>query len=247
MVTVIDEFLRQYEREYDYYFGVARFTARRCELSLSEAGIRHLVTFRAKRVDRLREKLFNRNEETPYGSIEAIRQDIVDLAGVRVALFFPGDQKTTESFIENSFSVEDNGRKTFPSPNRPQSYSSFKERFVGYCATHYRVRNRIGELPQEELRYADARVEIQVASVLMLAWQEVHHDLGYKPLSGDLSDDERAILDEVNGLVIAGEVAFERLQRAVERRLSEQDEAFANHYDLASYLEKRARTRKESP
>ena len=79
-------------------------------------------------------------------------------------------------------------------------------------------------------------VEVQVGSVLMHAWAEVEHDLIYKPESGEISEDEDAILDEINGLVITGEVALERLQRAVERRLAEKDVKFDNQYDLAAYL-----------
>jgi ppGpp synthetase/RelA/SpoT-type nucleotidyltranferase len=71
-------------------------------------------------------------------------------------------------------------------------------------------------LSDAQKRYAEARAEIQVASVLMHAWSEVNHDLAYKPLQGELSEDEYSILDELNGLVIAGEIALERLQRAGE-------------------------------
>lgn len=41
-----------------------------------------------------------------------------------------------------------------------------------------------------------------------------------KPLQGRLSDDEYAILDELNGLVMAGEIALERLQKAGEARVA---------------------------
>ena len=91
-------------------------------------------------------------------------------------------------------------------------------------------------LSEAQKRYFDARVEIQVASVLMLAWAEVEHDLVYKPLQGKLSEDEYAILDELNGLVLAGEIALERLQRAAEIRVGERGTSFANHYDLAAFL-----------
>lgn len=63
-------------------------------------------------------------------------------------------------------------------------------------------------LSEAQKRYAEARVEIQVASVVMHAWAEVEHDLVYKPLAGELSQDEYAILDELNGLVMAGEIAL---------------------------------------
>ncbi len=74
----------------------------------------------------------------------------------------------------------------------------------------------------------------------MHAWAEVEHDLVYKPLQGRLSEDEYSILDELNGLVMAGEIALERLQRAGEQRVSAQGRVFSNHYDLAAYLLDRA-------
>lgn len=63
-------------------------------------------------------------------------------------------------------------------------------------------------LEKSKLKYAPVRLEIQVASVLMHAWSEVEHDLVYKPLQGTLSDEELSILDELNGLVLSGEIAL---------------------------------------
>jgi len=85
-------------------------------------------------------------------------------------------------------------------------------------------------------RYSEALIEIQVASVLMHSWAEVEHDLVYKPMEGKLSDDEYAILDELNGLVIAGEIALERLQRSGETRVAVKGRIFSNHYELAAFL-----------
>jgi hypothetical protein len=70
----------------------------------------------------------------------------------------------------------------------------------------------------------------------MHAWSEVEHDLVYKPFEGTLSDEEYAILDELNGLVMAGEIALERLQKAGEARVAGSERAFVNHYDLAAHL-----------
>jgi hypothetical protein len=69
----------------------------------------------------------------------------------------------------------------------------------------------------------------------MHAWSEVEHDLVYKPLNGTLSEEELAILDELNGLVLAGEIALERLQIAGTARIVK-EKLFNNQYDLASYL-----------
>jgi hypothetical protein len=58
----------------------------------------------------------------------------------------------------------------------------------------------------------------------------------YKPLQGTLSDEEYAILDELTSLVLCGEIALERLQRAGELRASTHGREYANHYDLAGSL-----------
>jgi ppGpp synthetase/RelA/SpoT-type nucleotidyltranferase len=66
----------------------------------------------------------------------------------------------------------------------------------------------------------------------MHAWSEVEHDLVYKPLQGSLSEDEYAILDELNGLVLAGEIALERLQRAGESRVSTSGREYRSNLDF---------------
>src|SRR5205807_113032 len=106
--------------------------------------------------------------------------------------------------------VELEPSKIFQGTSSPR----FDKRFSGYWATHYRVQLRDNQLTDAQQRYTEARIEIQVASVLMHAWSEVDHDLAYKPLQGRLSEDEYAILDELNGLVMVGEITLEQLQRA---------------------------------
>ena len=122
--------------------------------------------------------------------------------------------------------------KSFPDG----TLASYPKRFAGYSAAHYRVRLRETGLVDAQKRYAEARVEVQVASVLMHAWTEVEHDLVYKPYQGALSEDEYAILDELNGMVMAGEIALERLERAGDQRVAVRGRQFANHYDLAAHL-----------
>lgn len=64
------------------------------------------------------------------------------------------------------------------------------------------------EILNDHRKNTDRRAsEIQVASLIMHAWSEVEHDLIYKPMQGTLSEEELSILDELNGLVLAGEIA----------------------------------------
>jgi hypothetical protein len=91
-------------------------------------------------------------------------------------------------------------------------------------------------LTETDKRYATARVEIQVASVLMHAWSEVDHDLAYKSFTGDLSEDEIASLNQLNLLVHFGEIELERLQKAIARRIDKIQRPFRNHFELATHL-----------
>lgn len=233
MEDVIRQFLESYKKNFAFYENAARLGAAQLETALQSAGIRAIVISRAKNPGRLKSKLVHRNgqRETPYQSPEEIYEDIADLSGVRVSLYFPGDREKTDGLIGDLFEMID--KKQFPEQAEKPSY---EKRFSGYWGNHYRAKLKGESLSENQKKYAGAKIEIQVASVLMHAWSEVEHDLIYKPLQGPLSDAEYAILDELNGLVMAGEVALERLQSAGNARIQDKRSSFSSQYDLASYL-----------
>jgi ppGpp synthetase/RelA/SpoT-type nucleotidyltranferase len=232
-MTCVDDFLVRYRKEYDFYDQASRLAAQLLEQNLQTTGLRAMVTYRAKSPASLERKVRQRNKTKSYRVAEDIANDVVDLAGVRVALYFPGERVQVDKVVRSIFEL-DGTPKEFPAETvSPQSYQN---RFSGYGATHYRVHIPDASLNEAQKRYSEARIEVQVASVLMHAWAEVNHDLVYKPAQGQLSEDEYAILDELNGLVIAGEIALERLQKAGEARVAAAGRTFSNHYDLAAYL-----------
>jgi ppGpp synthetase/RelA/SpoT-type nucleotidyltranferase len=96
-MTLIDEFLEHYNREFDHYAQAASLVHQRLETALVKRGIRAIVTSRAKGVKRLHEKLQKRNAKKPYRDMKAIYADIVDLSGVRVALYFPTDKDKVDT------------------------------------------------------------------------------------------------------------------------------------------------------
>jgi ppGpp synthetase/RelA/SpoT-type nucleotidyltranferase len=241
-MDLISNFIARYVKEYDFYDQAARLVKQRLETNLRESGVRCMVTYRAKDVSRLEAKCRQRDDSRHYASAEEIFDDIADLAGVRVALYFPAERHHVDSAINNLFRLLE-PRKDFPNTDSQAA----SKRFRGYYATHYRVQLKEDELSEPDRRYAIAKVEIQVASVLMHAWSEVEHDLVYKPLEGDLSEDEYAILDQLNGMVIAGEIALETLQRAGKRRVAEGGRTLMNHYELAAHLLNRADSMSDEP
>ena len=234
-MDLINQFIENYKKKMNFYETAGRLAAGQPEAALQSSGIRAIVTFRAKHPGRLKNKVQRRNAKrpVPYKNMREIYEDIVDLSGVRVSLYFPGDREMANSLICDLFDILET--KQFPEQSKPPTYN---KRFSGYWANHYRARLREDGLEASQKRYASARIEIQVASVLMHAWSEVEHDLVYKPLQGTLSEEELAILDELNGLVLAGEIALERLQEAGNERIRSKDTTFGNQYELASYLYK---------
>ena len=220
-MDLVNQFINNYNKKIPFYEAAGRLAASQLESALQSAGIRAMVTSRAKSPDRLRAKVTRRNakRENPYKNMREIYEDIADLCGIRVSLYFPGDRNKTGDLIGDLFDIQN--IRHFPEQSEPPTYN---RRFSGYWATH------------SQQRYASAHLEIQVASLLMHAWSEVEHDLVYKPLQGNLSEEELAIIDELNGLVLSGEIALERLQSAGNKRILNKKSSFDSQYDLASYL-----------
>ena len=232
-MDLVSQFVKNYKKKIPFYEAAGRVAASQLESVLQSAGIRAMVTSRVKSPDRLMAKVTRRNlrRPVPYKNMKEIYDDIADLCGVRVSLYFPGDRNKTGDLISDQFDIQD--IRHFPEQSGPPSYN---RRFSGYWATHYRVLLKEDTLSGAQKRFSSARLEIQVAPLLMHAWSEVEHDLVYKPLQGRLSEEELAIIDELNGLVLSGEIALERLQSAGDKRILSKKSSFDSQYDLASYL-----------
>lgn len=231
-MELIREFIEDYKNKISHFEHLAQTCAYQCERALKRRGLRALVTSRAKRLDSLDSKVESRAPEKNYQSIDEIYEDIIDLAGVRIALFFPGDREEVDQFIHTHFNVDN--IKDFPEDlSHPGAY---QKRFLGYVGRHYRLFLKPETLPPQDQHLSQYVIEVQVGSVLMHAWAEVEHDLVYKSTGGFLSHDEYAILDELNELMHEGEIALERLQTASKKRINTDHQPFSNHYELSSYL-----------
>lgn len=233
-MDLINQFIENYKKKIPFYEAAGRLAAGQLEEALAAAGIRAMVTSRPKSPERLKRKVQRRNAEqaAPYKSMREIYEDIADLSGVRVSLYFPGDRDKADSLMADLFELSE----TRHFPDESETPPTYNKRFSGYWANHYRAQMKADGLEPAQRKYASVRIEIQVASVLMHAWSEVEHDLIYKPLQGTLSEEELAILDELNGLVLTGEIALERLQSAGDERIRSKNAVFTSQYELASYL-----------
>ena len=185
----ISNFIRDYRMTKQFYSLSAGFAHEHCESLLKRNAIRAIVSSRTKQVDRLETKLKERvaKLKRKYSGSESILEDIVDLVGVRIALYFPNDAEKITGIITEAFDLVE--RKSYPEPQNSTDPKdprhTFKPRFTGYVADHYRVRIRRQDLNTTKLKddFKDIEpmpmIEIQVASVLMHAVIAIFHSIPY--------------------------------------------------------------------
>ncbi|KAJ5748337.1 uncharacterized protein N7511_010033 [Penicillium nucicola] len=253
--SIIEQFIQDYEAGFQFYLNLAAYAETKCRKALQESGIPAVITSRAKNPERLLVKLLQRNTEKNYQSVEEISRDLADLIGVRMALYFPDQEKQIEGIMRRVFQIKDLKRhdKTLVAvENKPfqtdalqtsivPTEGPYTARFHGYRATHFRVKVRSDEFGESpDPRFDQTMIEVQVASLLMHAWSEVNHDLAYKTLNGQLSKDELRMLDGINGLVLTGEVLLGQLKASVESRIATQKRHFSNHFELGSFVQQYA-------
>lgn len=137
----LEDFLDTYAREKEFYATMSREVARKCELQLARSGIQASITSRVKEEESLKRKILQRNRRKRYKHAGDIREDIVDFAGVRIALYFPNHVQKTEELMREIFLV----RGTVHHGDQ-DDYSEWDEtdrpyiaRFSGYKGTHLRV------------------------------------------------------------------------------------------------------------
>ncbi|KAL1622227.1 hypothetical protein SLS56_008846 [Neofusicoccum ribis] len=252
---LIKEFLANYKRkDKAHYERIATEAKTTCETRLRSSAIQAQVTCRAKELGSLRKKVLERNALIPggYKNVKEIEKDIVDLAGVRIALYFPNQGTAVEKIIAEAFKVhkeiQHSGEDREPGIVDSENFANNQEdngegrayfaHFSGYKAKHYRVSPLAEEETDEDMDMGDNPdiIEIQVISMLRHTWAQVGHDLVYKQMSGSPSNEEERILDGLSGLIQVGEVLLEQLHDVYQIRSNSQNIKFANQYELGSFL-----------
>jgi ppGpp synthetase/RelA/SpoT-type nucleotidyltranferase len=188
----------------------------------------------------LRQKLEDRDGELHYSTEAEIYSNIVDLSGVRIAVYLPSNVQKVSRLLQQAFIPQlvkvyspspkpvaqhlipeiqrraDVSKEPFALPGVPVQHVS---RPTGYCATHLHVFLKPDALGGERDRTgARAQVEIQLTSLLMHSWSEVEHDLVYKSVNGKSSEEEAEILNEINECAANGEALLRRLEQSVAAR-----------------------------
>lgn len=243
----IREFIQQYTAKYSTHERLAHETEKHCKKALEPGlGSKSLTMSRPKPKetieDSIRRRLKDRLDWQPelghFKDPEDIRLAMPDLAGVRIILAFPDDDAIVHELIQESFTQEkeplfwgvyQDGRP------RVEKMKDSNNRFLGYRATHYCVSPKDSAT---DTSLQAKRVEIQVTSMAMYAWQEVNHDLIYKTPKeqGHLTVEEKSSLDMVNGLVHANEIALNQFHTSLKRRQKMMTTNFLTENDLSVWL-----------
>jgi putative GTP pyrophosphokinase len=122
------------------------------------------ITYRIKTFESFAEKASRKPSQEPC-------EQVHDLCGLRVILFYPGDLPKVEEIIQREFSVTESTHKT--EALQPDQF--------GYRSDHYLVRLRDAWLSAPNYRgLGDLNAEIQVRTILMHAWASLSHQLSYK-------------------------------------------------------------------
>lgn len=120
-MSVIDSFVDWYDSNRSIYEEVCGTLKRSIDTMLSDAGIMAITSSRTKDPDRLREKLNQRNAEKQYKTEHDIIDDIPDLVGGRIALFFPDDANKVPALLPSLFDI----RRTKDFPAEQREYTGY--------------------------------------------------------------------------------------------------------------------------
>lgn len=235
-MTIPDETVKKavvrYQREYDRYLKLAARVADICRSEIVEGNaIRAQVTSRAKSPKSLEGKLrrFAASGKKSMADVDAVFDQIRDLSAVRIATYEQRHEDQVVSLVVGRFTDASGGLAV---PERKDKNLDDPGNF--YRATHLEVFLKPTDIVGTYANVADVPCEIQVCSMMAHVWNEVEHDLGYKPATGALSPQERTFLTMLGQSVRMGDNTIQSLFAETERRQREQGGAFADVYDFVA-------------
>jgi ppGpp synthetase/RelA/SpoT-type nucleotidyltranferase len=230
----IKKAVQRYHREYDRYLKLSARVAEICRTEVVEGNaIRAQVTSRAKSPKSLEGKLrrFAATGRKPIANIDAVFDEVRDLAAVRIATYEQRHEEQVVQLVCNRF-ADTSGRP--PQHERKDKNATNPGNF--YRATHVEVFLTTSDVVGTYTNVVDVPCEVQVCSMMAHVWNEIEHDLGYKPEAGVLSEREKDLLVMLGQSVRVGDGTIASLFAETERRQKEQGGAFADVYDFVARL-----------
>lgn len=181
-----------------------RFSERLSDLILTllaESKIRiHAIEKRAKDVDSFQQKL-----QKPEKQYDDPLQQITDLCGIRIIVYYVDDLEFVKGLLEKEFTVDVDNSSDRGALLKPNEF--------GYRSHHYIISlsNNRSELPEWHA-FGDIKAEIQVRTVLQHAWASISHALQYKN-SEEVPAELSRKLFRVSGLLELADEEFTDIKR----------------------------------
>lgn len=218
----LEEVVFVYRAQRDRYEKMAREVARISEELLRQHGIRGNVQWRAKDPARLQSKI-SHEKFAEFTSSRNMLARIGDLSAARITTYVETDREKVVSRLKDTFELVGE-----PDIKDGTARSPF------YRATHVQVKLPKHQLVAQFENLADVSCEIQICSMLAHVYNEIEHDLGYKPFSGDLARSEVEALNAIGNIVTAGDTLIVHAIQRVEERNRNENEHFSDLHDFIS-------------
>jgi putative GTP pyrophosphokinase len=157
--------LRKYNKVLPLYERAAENTKHALEHFLKESGISFLaVSCRVKDFESFFEKISRKNYEDPFKENE-------DFCGVRVILYYPKDIERVDKIIQANYLIKNSENKS----------ETLEPNEFGYRSNHFIVQIKDSWCVTPNYKnLKDLKIELQIRTILMHAWAEIEHKLGYK-------------------------------------------------------------------
>lgn len=218
---IINDACNRFEREVDRYTKMTRTVEDMCLKHFHEdSALQANITARTKSQYSFRKKLtkiMNNKEKNDWDTCDAVFRNLSDFSGVRIGLYSARDAESVDAGIKKIFHVIDVDVKDKFKSSDPTSCRFYK-------ATHYQI-----ALKEEQIQgsrklgnLGDLTCEIQVCTMMNHVWNEIEHDIGYKP-RGTISLEERQLLRRLGILTREGDEIIDALISENRRRSARED------------------------
>ncbi|WP_179317928.1 GTP pyrophosphokinase [Winogradskyella undariae] len=175
----------------------------------------HLIEGRSKEIDSFKNKI-----ELKKGKYGNPLEEIMDLCGIRIIVYYQTDIDKIDSLIRENFEVD--------LKNSVDKSTILKSNEFGYLSNHYIIKiNSVRSHLPEWLKFNDLKAEIQLRTVLQHSWAAISHELEYKS-NFDIPDLLKRKLFRLAGLF---ELADEQFVQ-VKQKQFELSKAIENKTDI---------------
>lgn len=191
---------------------------------IEEAGLLVNITARTKGESSLKKKLrrmMERGEKINWNSADDVFDGPSDFCGVRIAYY----SKTDQAFIENGLEKIFQSKLVF---DRKDKYDQNSGEPKFYKATHCQVAVAGDRLEGDNSNLEGLTCEIQICSMMEHVWNEIEHDIGYKP-RGTMSSGEIDALTALGILTRKGDAIIEDLIGAHQQRIEKAERIDDTH------------------